>query len=198
MKQKLKYFLITIFLITIYNNQLYASDLKWNSSTGDVSGYNIYYGLSQGSYPFSEDVGNVTQYSLDNFSLSEGTTYYFVVRAYNASGESGDSNATTYAVPSAGDSTPPLPPEGVSGEIVSEDILLIWQANSEIDISGYRVYYGTSSRDYGLPIPVEGTEYSIAGLASDVTYYFGVSAVDASGNESGYSSPEVVKTIISI
>ncbi len=195
MKQIIKRFLITVFFAAIFSIPLYANDLKWDASTGDVSGYTIYYGLSSGSYPFSEDVGNVTQYSLDNFSLSEGTTYYFMVRAYNASGESGDSNVTTYAVPSLGDTTPPLSPGGVTGEIVNEEILLAWNASSEIDISMYRVYYGTSTRNYGLPIPVEGTEYSITGLEPSVPYYFAVTAVDTSGNESGYSSPEIVKTI---
>ncbi len=174
-------------------NYLYATDavLKWDASTGDVSGYIIYYGLSQGSYPFSEDVENVTQYSLNDFSLTEGTTYYFVVRAYNASGESGDSNITTYTVPSSGDTTPPIPPEGISGAVVNDGILLQWQANSETDFSEYWVYYGTASRNYGLPISVSGTEYSLTGLETDVTYYISVSAVDTSGNESGYSSPEV-------
>ncbi len=195
MKRNIKCFLITVFLIAIYSIHSHASDLKWDTSTGDVSGYTIYYGLSQGNYPFSEDVGNVTQYSLNNFSLSEGTTYYFVVRAYNDSGESGDSNVTTYAVPSAGDTTPPFAPAGVSGEIISEDILLTWEPSSEADISVYRVYYGTSTRNYGLPIPVEGTEYSISGLDTDVLYYFAVTAVDTSGNESGYSFPEIIKTI---
>ncbi len=198
MGQKVNCFIITVFIIAIYSIPLYAADpmLKWDASTGDVSGYTIYYGLSQGSYPFSKDVGNVTQYSLSNFSLSAGTTYYFVLRAYNASGESGDSNVTTYTVPSAGDTTPPIPPEGVSGDIVNEDFLLTWQANTETDIFGYRIYYGTSNRNYGLPIPVDGTEHSITGLNSDVTYYFAVTAVDSSGNESGYSFPEIIKTIL--
>jgi len=101
---------------------VHASDpmLKWDASTENVSGYIIYYGLSLENYPFSEDVGNVTQYSLDNFSLSEGTTYYFVVRSYNATGESGDSNMTTYAVP------PPLPPEGISDEVVNGERVMKW------------------------------------------------------------------------
>ncbi len=85
MRKNIKCFLITIFIIAIYSINVHAADLMWNASTGDVSGYRIYYGLSQGNYPFSENVGNVTQYDLSNFSLSEGTTYYFVVRAYNAS-----------------------------------------------------------------------------------------------------------------
>ena len=196
MKQKFKWFSITALLIIIYSIPLHAADLKWEASTGDVSGYTIYYGLSHGSYTFSDDVGNVTQYSLDNFSLSEGTTYYFVVRAYNAFGESGDSNVTTYAVPSADDTTPPIPPEGISGTIENEDILLTWEVNSETDISGYRVYYGTSNRDYGLPIPVDGTEYSIAGLNTGVTYYFAVTAIDTSENGSGFSGEVELTTVI--
>lgn len=198
MKQNIKSFFIAIFLIIIFSIYAHASDsmLKWDASTEDVSGYIIYYGLSLENYPLSEDVGNVTQYPLANFTLSEGTTYFFVVRGYNAAGESGDSNVISYAVPIAGDTTPPLPPEGVSGEIVNGGILLKWQANSENDIAGYRVYSGTSSRDYGLPIPVEGTENSITGLVSNVTLYIAVSSVDTAGNESGYSSPEIVETIV--
>jgi hypothetical protein len=198
MKQNIKCFLITVFLIAVYSIHVHASDpmLKWDASTGDVSGYKIYYGLSQGNYPFSDDVGNVTQYSLSNFSLSEGTTYYFVVRAYNASGESDNSNVTTYSVPDSLDTTPPLSPQGVAGKIANDDIVLTWKANSESDFSVYRVYYGTSSRDYGLPIPVNRTKYSISGLNSNVTYYLAVTAVDTSGNESGYSSPEIQKIII--
>ena len=45
---------------------------------------------------------------------------------------------------------------------------------------------------------MEGTEYLIVGLSPDATYYFGVTAVDASGNESGYSSPEIQKTIMPV
>ena len=62
MKQNIKCFLITVFLIAVYSIHVHAADpmLKWDASTGDVSGYTIYYGLSQGSYSSSEDVGNVT------------------------------------------------------------------------------------------------------------------------------------------
>ena len=193
MRNKLKCILGAIFIMVVSCNYLYATDavLKWNASTGDVSGYIIYYGLSEGSYSYSLDAGDVTQYALSNLSLSEGMTYYFIVRAYNPFGESGDSNITTYTVPSSGDTTPPIPPEGISGAMVNDGILLQWQANSETDFSEYRVYYGTASRSYGLPISVSGTEYSLTYLETDVTYYISVSAVDTSGNESGYSSPEV-------
>jgi len=70
-----------------------------------------------------------------------------------------------------------------------------WQANTEPDLKEYRVYYGTASRMYGAPIPVgKLTSYTIGNLAEGVKYYFAVTAVDTSDNESGYSQ-EVTKTI---
>jgi len=72
---------------------------------------------------------------------------------------------------------------------------LRWDANTDGDLAFYRVYYGTASRDYGLPIKVVGaTEYVFTSLEAGKTYYFAVTAVDTLGNESGYSS-EVSKLI---
>ena len=68
-------------------------------------------------------------------------------------------------------------------------VTLRWQANQEPDISGYNVYYGTSSRSYGAPIPVGNTtSHTIDNLAEGTTYYFALTATDTSGNESGFSS----------
>ncbi len=70
-----------------------------------------------------------------------------------------------------------------------------WRANAESDLAGYRLYYGTSSRSYGPPVPAgRVTQYTLANLTDGRTYYFGVTALDFSGNESGYST-EVRKTI---
>jgi len=67
-------------------------------------------------------------------------------------------------------------------------VTLRWQANSEPDIASYNLYYGTQSREYGLPIPVgDVTSYTVDSLTEGRTYYFSVTAVDTSGNESGYS-----------
>jgi len=87
--------------------------LKWDASSGDVTGYRIYYGTSQGNHPDKVAIGNVTQYPLSSLPLSDNTTYHFTVKAYNAAGESGSSNEVSW---SAGDNTPPLPPQGVTVE----------------------------------------------------------------------------------
>lgn len=85
--------------------------LAWDPSSGTVSGYRIYYGQSPGTHPLSKDVGNVTQYSLSGLNLEESKTYYFITRAYNDVGESGDSNEVSWSVP---DTTAPMPPQGVT------------------------------------------------------------------------------------
>ena len=61
------------------------------------------------------------------------------------------------------------------------------------DLAGYKLYYGTSSGNYGSPIDVNNvTTYTISNLTVG-SYYFVVTAYDLSGNESDYSN-EVVKS----
>jgi hypothetical protein len=62
------------------------------------------------------------------------------------------------------------------------------------DLAGYKIYYGTLTRNYTKVINVGNvTTYTIENLNPD-TYYFAVTAYDNSGNESGYSN-EVSKII---
>jgi FG-GAP-like repeat/Fibronectin type III domain len=73
--------------------------LAWDPSSGpDVAGYVIYWGTQSGVYGNNLNVGNQTQQQVSG--LADGTTYYFVVRAYNSDG--------TLSVPSneAAGSTP--------------------------------------------------------------------------------------------
>jgi fibronectin type 3 domain-containing protein len=59
-------------------------------------------------------------------------------------------------------------------------------------VAGYRVYYGTASHSYGQAkgsgLYVTNTTYTVPSLTSGKTYYFAVTAVDASGKESAYST----------
>jgi hypothetical protein len=68
-----------------------------------------------------------------------------------------------------------------------------WNANTESDLAGYRVYYGTSSRNYPNSISLgKVTSATVSSLTVGTTYYFAVKSVDTSGNLSGYSA-EVTK-----
>jgi hypothetical protein len=71
-----------------------------------------------------------------------------------------------------------------------------WGANTESDLKGYKVYYGTSPRSGTCPpgnytnnIDVgKVTSYTFNNLTSGKTYYFSVTAYDTSGNESACSA----------
>ena len=68
-------------------------------------------------------------------------------------------------------------------------VTLTWNTNGESDLQGYRVYYGTASRNYTTNTDVgKVTSYTVNGLATGAIYYFAITALDTSGNESGYSS----------
>jgi len=60
-----------------------------------------------------------------------------------------------------------------------------WTADSDTDLAGYKVYYGTQSNTYGTPATVtSGTSYDITNVQAGSTYYVAISAYDQTGNES--------------
>ena len=71
-------------------------------------------------------------------------------------------------------------------------LLAVWDPNTESDLLGYYLYYGTSSGDYSFPrIPIfsrTATSYLITGLDPTRTYYVALTAIDTSGNESDFSN----------
>ena len=72
---------------------------------------------------------------------------------------------------------------------LAANINLAWDPNTEPDLAGYRVYYGTASGTYGAPIDVKKvTTYTLTGLTLGQTYFLAVTAYDTSGNESDYSN----------
>ncbi|MCH8981657.1 Ig-like domain-containing protein, partial [candidate division KSB1 bacterium] len=94
-----------------------TATVSWDANTeSDLSGYKIYYGTSSGSYDDVVDVGNTTSFSINN--LVVGTTYFFVVTAFDFSGnESGFSNEVSFT-PTQG--TPPQ----ITGVSVGDDTKL--------------------------------------------------------------------------
>ena len=71
----------------------------------------------------------------------------------------------------------------------ASDVQVSWQANKEADLAGYKIYYGTSSRNYSTHIDAGlNTSFVIRGLDDQIEYFFALTAYDTAGNESGYSS----------
>lgn len=74
------------------------------------------------------------------------------------------------------------------------DVTLGWDANTETNLAGYKIYYGTAPGVYGTPITlgIQNT-YTITGLPAG-TYYIAITAYNTSGLESGFSN-EVSATL---
>ena len=76
---------------------------------------------------------------------------------------------------------------------------LSWDAVSHPNLLGYRIYYGPKTGEYlqtrGQGIDAgNDTTHAIEGLASGRRYYFVVTTIDMSNNESDFSN-EVFKDI---
>ncbi len=74
-------------------------------------------------------------------------------------------------------------------------VTLQWSPNSESDLAGYKMYYGTHSGVYDHYKNVGmTTSYHVTHLEPNKPYYFTVTAYDTSGNESS-PSQEISKTL---
>jgi hypothetical protein len=75
--------------------------------------------------------------------------------------------------------------------------MLTWNANTDNDLAGYKIYRATTSGGYGAPIAtLQGnvTSYIASGLQVGTTYFFVITAYDLCGNESLWSN-EISKSI---
>jgi hypothetical protein len=71
----------------------------------------------------------------------------------------------------------------------AQSVILNWNASSTPTVTGYNVYYGTSSGNYPYKLNVgDTTTCSLSNLTAGVTYYFAATAYDAYGDESAFSS----------
>ena len=123
--------------------------------------------------------------------IQNGVPISLSISAYNGAGNEGPRSQEITIIPSAPgpDVTPPDPPGDLTAVSVDGAVDLTWSPNSEHDLSGYRIYYGTSTGDHSQVIRVSKvTNYRLKGLTNGVRVYVSVSAVDTSGNESGKAS----------
>jgi subtilisin family serine protease len=161
--------------------------LRWNANVeSDLIGYEIYASpVAGGPYELIEQFPATlnTETSLDGFV--NGSTHYFVVRSldssYNESGYSDEASATP------GDTLPPGAPLGLAATAGDAEAELSWNPRTEADLAGYNVYRATSTGGpYELvnTSPLASPEYVDDAVVNGLTYYYVVTAVDTSSNES--------------
>lgn len=171
--------------------------LDWSDVTGSslLAGYNVYRSTSSGGTYAKLNANPVTASQYLDTSAASGVTYYYRVTAIDSwNGESGTSS-TVNAVRTS-DNVPPAPPTGLTGSGTASGVSLGWAANNDADLAGYRVYRAdVAGGTYNLlnaSTLVNLTSYTDTTAAAGGTYYYVVSAVDFSGNESTQSTPVTV------
>lgn len=84
----------------------------------------------------------------------------------------------------------------IGAHAATANVTLAWNTNTETNLVGYRLYYGTAAGVYsgsvlaGVPV----TTATVSNLQAGQTYYFAVKATNYAGLESSYSS-EVVYAV---
>ena len=90
-----------------------------------------------------------------------------------------------------GDTTPPAAPTGLAATPGDGSVSLDWADNGEPDLDGYHVHRGTASGGPYTQLtgsPVAASDYLDGTAVNGTTYYYVVTAVDTSGNESADSN----------
>jgi len=98
---------------------------------------------------------------------------------------------------------PPAAPRGLFSVTGDNEATLVWLANTESDVIGYRIYEGPCggvdceyTRIATIPAPADAdyVEYVVTGLANGATRFFAVAAVNRAGAEGDLSYDDVFDT----
>ena len=128
-----------------------------------------------------------------------GTNSGTVTASVNMTGLVAGTYNSIVTITASGSSNSPrqIPVSFILSATTAGTATLTWNASTESDLTGYKVYRGTASGTYGAPLvtlPKATTNYTAAGLQNGTTYFFVITGYDSSGNESTYSN-EVSKSI---
>jgi fibronectin type 3 domain-containing protein len=129
-----------------------------------------------------------------NTGLTNGTTYYYVVSAVNAAGESADSSQAS-ATPQATVPTPPAAPTGLTVKATKPGSLDVrWLQSTTPGVTGYKIYRRTLSDTSSTLLTTVNatTSYRDSPLAGKPTYCYRVTAMSAGGESA--SSNEACAT----
>ncbi len=157
--------------------------LNWTANTeDDLAKYEVYKSTHASEFE-AEYYSAVTTNTETVTSLTNGITYFFWVTAEDKSGnESGYSNRVE---------TIPISitaPTGLIATVGDEKVILNWTANTDSDFLKYKVYTSLSVSTPEYHSETTSNSATISSLTNGTTYFFWVTAVDTSNNESQYSN----------
>ncbi|PRY44060.1 putative secreted protein (Por secretion system target) [Spirosoma oryzae] len=160
--------------------------LTWADLSGNESGFQLERGSSAtGSFTKVADITANTTTHTDT-GLTDATPYCYRLRAVNAAGPSGYTDAVCVTTPLA----PPGAPTDLTAQLQDYDqIRLTWAAVSPkaVTISIERATSPTGPFAEVKQVPVPVSSYVDPGLSEFTTYYYRVRAMNTAGS-SGYSN----------
>lgn len=153
------------------------------SAVPGATSYNIYWATTSGVTTSGTKITTATTTYVQT-GLAASTTYYYIVTAVNAAGQSGAS-AQVSAATNAPVVTIPAVPAGVTAGGGANQVTISWAAVS--GATSYNIYYATTSgvtKTSGAKITNASSPYVQTGLAAGTTYYYIVTAVNSAGEGS--------------
>jgi fibronectin type 3 domain-containing protein len=159
-------------MATAANTQV---NLTWTVSATATS-YNVKRATTTGG-PYTK-ISSPTSPSFTDTGLTNGTTYFYVVSAVNSAGESANSSEVS-AKPTA-PAQAPATPTGLMATPANAQVSLTWAASATA--TSYNVKRSTTTGGpYTKISSPTATNFTDTNLANGTTYFYVVSAVNATG-----------------
>ncbi|MDD5652813.1 MAG: fibronectin type III domain-containing protein, partial [Candidatus Omnitrophica bacterium] len=168
-------------------------NLDWQDSSSNETGFKIERRTQQSDFAeIAVAQANATGFADEN--LSEGTKYYYRIRATNSAGDSAYSNTADATTPIP---VPTVPQNLQATAINTSQIDLNWE-HSGVNVTGFRIIRGTDGLNFPDTFVINSAlerSYHNTGLGEGTAYYYKICALNSTA-ESGYSEPANAMTLI--
>lgn len=156
--------------VTTANSQ---TVLAWNASS-DATSYSVKRSSTSGG-PYTAIASGITAASFADATVTAGNTYFYVVSASNATGESGNS-AEAGAMPTI---SPPPAPAGLTASPGDSSIALVW--TSIPGAAYYKLKRAAANGPFLIIASPSSPDFTDTGLTNGAEFSYQVSAVNSAG-----------------
>ncbi len=163
----------------VAGNQIVS--LTWSASSGATS-YKLFRSTTSGVFS-ATPTATTTGTSYNDTAVTNGVTYFYVVKSSNLVGDSAAS-AQVQATPQA---LPPPTPTGLTAGAGNAQVTLSWAASAGATSYGIRRSTSSGGTYTTIATGVTTTSFTNTGLSNTVKYWFKVYAVNSFG-QSGDST----------